>query len=327
MPRYSLPFLILAGATACQEAAPALSEVGPGNLQVITTSGVSLEVIEWGGTGQPLVLLGGGGATAHLFDDFAPLLTGEFRILGITRRGLGGSSDIPPNQFQDLLDDIVDALDALELGSVVLVGHSFAGFEMTRFAERYGDRCSGLVYLDAAYDYAISDVGRIYQDTPPPEVPPMVAEDSASVRTVQAWYQRTQGFNPPESEVRATGRFDSEGRYLGRLPATGTARRVSSLMKPEVDLDGLDCPSLGFFPLPGPLESWYPAYESWSPEERQGADRWQEVYRAWVEETRDHFARYPNNQVLEFPNTGHMFFLERPEEVAEAIRHFVLGLD
>ena len=31
---------------------------------------VRLEVLDWGGSGRPLVLLAGGGDTAHVFDDF-----------------------------------------------------------------------------------------------------------------------------------------------------------------------------------------------------------------------------------------------------------------
>jgi pimeloyl-ACP methyl ester carboxylesterase len=100
-----------------------------------------------------------------------------------------------------------------------------------------------------------------------------------------------------------------------------------ALRKPPVDLDALDCPSLGLFPVPGPLEFSHPSYDAWNAEERRRADAWQEAYLIWVEETRDNFDRYPQNQVLEFPNTGHMFFLERPEEASRAIREFVLGLE
>jgi pimeloyl-ACP methyl ester carboxylesterase len=50
---------------------------------------VRLEVLDWGGTGRSLVLLAGGGDTAHIFDDFAPKLTGDFHVYGITRRGFG----------------------------------------------------------------------------------------------------------------------------------------------------------------------------------------------------------------------------------------------
>ena len=36
---------------------------------------VSLEVVDWGGQGRPIVLLAGLGNTAHVFDEFAPRLT------------------------------------------------------------------------------------------------------------------------------------------------------------------------------------------------------------------------------------------------------------
>jgi len=45
---------------------------------------VRLEVLDWGGAGRPLVLLPGGGNTAHVFDDFAPKLTSDFHVYGIT---------------------------------------------------------------------------------------------------------------------------------------------------------------------------------------------------------------------------------------------------
>ena len=32
---------------------------------------VRLELLDWGGSGRPIVLLAGGGNTAHIFDDFA----------------------------------------------------------------------------------------------------------------------------------------------------------------------------------------------------------------------------------------------------------------
>src|SRR5215467_14619332 len=37
---------------------------------------VQLEVLDWGGTGRPVVLLAGSGNTAHIFDDFAEKLAG-----------------------------------------------------------------------------------------------------------------------------------------------------------------------------------------------------------------------------------------------------------
>ena len=41
---------------------------------VAVDQGVQLEVLDWGGTGQPVVLLTGSGHTAHVYDHFAPRL-------------------------------------------------------------------------------------------------------------------------------------------------------------------------------------------------------------------------------------------------------------
>src|SRR5580704_4170717 len=46
-----------------------------------------LEVLDWGGRGETLVLLAGLGNSAHVFDDFAPKLVDRFQVIGLTRRG------------------------------------------------------------------------------------------------------------------------------------------------------------------------------------------------------------------------------------------------
>src|ERR1700727_13212 len=53
---------------------------------------VKLEVLDWGGTGRNLVLLAGGGSTAHVFDSLRPKLAAHYHVIGITRRGFGQSS-------------------------------------------------------------------------------------------------------------------------------------------------------------------------------------------------------------------------------------------
>jgi len=47
---------------------------------------VRLEVLDWGGSGRPVILLAGGGNTAHVFDEFAPKLAANYHVYGITRR-------------------------------------------------------------------------------------------------------------------------------------------------------------------------------------------------------------------------------------------------
>src|ERR1700730_5351215 len=58
---------------------------------VTVEKNVQLEVLDWGGSGRPVVLLAGGGDNAPVFDDFAPKLASSFHVYGITRRGFGAS--------------------------------------------------------------------------------------------------------------------------------------------------------------------------------------------------------------------------------------------
>src|SRR2546427_12299323 len=69
---------------------PAWKDPSPHITQFVTVDkNVRLEVLDWGGSGRPLVVLAGGGDTAPGFDDFAPKLTLTFHGYGITRRGFG----------------------------------------------------------------------------------------------------------------------------------------------------------------------------------------------------------------------------------------------
>jgi len=116
---------------------------------------VKLEVLDWGGSGRPLVLLAGLGNTAHVFDDFAPKLTSQYHVFGITRRGFGASSAPASGYSSDGLgNDVLAVLDALKLDRPVLAGHSIAGEELSSVATRQPERVAGLIYLDAGYSNA-----------------------------------------------------------------------------------------------------------------------------------------------------------------------------
>jgi pimeloyl-ACP methyl ester carboxylesterase len=125
---------------------------------VTVADGVKLEVLDWGGSGRPIVLLTGRGDTAHVFDQFAPKLTPSYHVYGITRRGFGASSVPASGYSADRLgDDVLGVLDTLQLSQPVLIGHSIAGEELSSIASRRPDRVAALIYLDAGYSYAYYD--------------------------------------------------------------------------------------------------------------------------------------------------------------------------
>lgn len=122
---------------------------------------VKLEVLDWGGTGRPLVLLTGLGNDAHIFDKFAAKLTDKYHVYGITRRGFGASSKPVPDDTnysaERMGEDVLAVLDALHLEKPVLAGHSIAGEELSYVGTRHPERVAGLIYLDAGYSYALYD--------------------------------------------------------------------------------------------------------------------------------------------------------------------------
>lgn len=115
---------------------------------------VRLEVLDWGGSGRPVILLAGA-EIQHVFDEFAPKLTAHWRVYGITRRGFGASTYSPLDNDGDRLgEDVLAVIHTLRLNKPVLVGHSIAGVELSSVATLQPSSIGGVVYLEAACPYA-----------------------------------------------------------------------------------------------------------------------------------------------------------------------------
>ena len=136
----------------------------PAVQRVTVEPGVQLEVLDWGGSGRPLVFLSGLGDTAHVYNDFARRFTAKYHVYGITRRGFGASSKPEPtdaNYSADRLgEDVVAVLSALHLDRPVLVGHSIAGEELSWVGTHDPQKVAGLIYLDAGWGYAFYNKAR-----------------------------------------------------------------------------------------------------------------------------------------------------------------------
>jgi len=173
----------------------AWQDPSPHKVQFVTVDkDVKLEVLDWGGTGRPLVMLAGLGNTAHIFDKFAPRLTGTYHVYGVTRRGFGDSSAPASGYSADQLgDDVLTVLDALKLAKPVLAGHSIAGEELSSIGSRHPEKVAGLIYLDAGYFYAYYDPA---VKTPMPTIPPPSdggAYPSSAVMTGTQKYTNIRG--------------------------------------------------------------------------------------------------------------------------------------
>jgi non-heme chloroperoxidase len=287
---------------------------------VSVAPGARLEVLDWGGSGPPLVFLSGLQDVAHGFDDFAPAFTRDHHVFAITRRGYGASSQ--PRSGYDLADRVADlraVLDSLGLRRVVLVGHSIAGDELTAFAGTYPRRVAGLVYLDAAYDH--SEVRKLLAGYPAP--PPMLARDSASPRAVQQYFHRVSGIRIPEAQLRAIGRYDSSGRLVGDV----TPSIIDSLILAgcgHPNYAAVRAPALVIDAVPDSAEQLFPHYGMLDPKQREKARRFTVTLQRWTAAERARVRReLPTAQLLELHGANHYVFDSNRNEVLRAMREFL----
>src|SRR5687767_13024463 len=178
----------------------------------LMANGVKLHYLDWGGKGDTLLFLHGLGDTARIFDDLAPKFTNQFRVLGLTRRG-HGQSEKPEAGYDTatLVEDIRQFLNALKIDRAVLVGHSLAGDELTRFAGVHPDRVIKLVYLDAAMDRA--RVSQIHRQSPP-ELSP-TKSDMESLDSFRRWVSRLSFWSEAwEANLREMMVFAPDGAML-----------------------------------------------------------------------------------------------------------------
>ena len=282
---------------------------------------VTLEVLDWGGRGPALVFLAGLGNTGHVYDTFAPQFTDRFHVLGITRRGFGASSGSPPpNSLDTLVADITATLDTLGLRQVVLVGHSIAGEEMTRFAELHGTRCAGLIYLDAAYDRSGIDTLVLHQPAQP--APTIRAADLASLTSLRALYARVMGVDEPESDIRAITRFDADGRPQDKVTADSLQARIAS-GKQVARYDQIHCRALALYAVPDSVADVVPYYAELDAAGRGQADSLLKFVQRVVAESRARIAPFPQNQIVDVHGSNHYLFLQHPRDVAAAMRAFL----
>jgi non-heme chloroperoxidase len=174
---------------------------------VTVEEGVRLEVLDWGGSGRPLVLLAGLGFSAHVFDGFAEKLTDSYHVYGITRRGYGASSR-PASGYteQRRAEDDLRVFDALGLVAPIVAGHSIAGNELSQLGIHHYQRIGGLVYLEALndgtddytdYDAVCDKLPQVMRSPPSPS-----PADLKSFRAYQDWRARNEGISIPEAELR-----------------------------------------------------------------------------------------------------------------------------
>jgi non-heme chloroperoxidase len=295
---------------------------------VTVDDGVQLEVLDFGGSGSPILLLPGLGATAHSFDELAPQLARQHRVIAMTRRGNGGSSR-PDFGFDTprLSQDVLRVMDAMTLERVLLVGHSVAGDELTWLGGHHPERISGLVYLDAAYDRSkdrrdptqvrLRELSRF--EPAEPAIPPSALKNFEAMTKLllERGHVRL-----PEGELIAFLQVDRP--YLAGTPTIdGLTQQAILAAIGKPDYFRVKIPALAIYAFAkqgAPLPPWYDTNDrelmASLGERARIRDRIKreniELFRRSVEQ----------GEILEMQNASHYVFQSNPREVLEAIERF-----
>jgi pimeloyl-ACP methyl ester carboxylesterase len=293
---------------------------------VTVDKNIRLEVLDWGGSGRPLVLLAGGGDTAHVFDEFAPKLTANFHVYGITRRGFGESGYSASEYGADLLgDDVLSVLDSLQLIKPVLVGHSIAGEELSSVASRHPDRVAGLVYLEAGYPYAFDNgkgpAMKDFQNISGPQPPSPGESDLASFSALKQYYSRVLGFTYPEAELRQQWNSTPEGKVQKQRDFPGYATIMAGMKK----YTDIPVPALAIFGIPHGQGNWVD--NSTDPKVCEAAKAYTAALTALTEYQAKAFENgVPTARVVRLRGAHHYIYLSNEADVLGEMRSFLSGL-
>ena len=115
----------------------------------ITLNELSFHIRDWGGTGQPVVLLHGLASTCHIWDLVAPFLADDYAVVALDQRGHGLSAK--PNygyDFATVGGDLLALINGKEMERPLIVGHSWGGDVALEFAVANPDVPMGLCFVD-----------------------------------------------------------------------------------------------------------------------------------------------------------------------------------
>jgi pimeloyl-ACP methyl ester carboxylesterase len=214
--------------------------------QFARVNGVTLHYLDWGGTGDLLLMIPGWSHTAHTWDGIAPSFTNRFHVMGVTRRGHGASEKVDTGfTIEALVQDIVSFVDAVGARRVVLVGSSFAGREMPLAARKLGSRAAGIVFVDAVYDWpALGAAMAATAEVTKLLVPP----DSAfrSREALETWFRASDPSTwnqAQQATLRSQTLLLPDGRVGWQLPES-FGRHLASIRDRAAEFSAIAVPTL-----------------------------------------------------------------------------------
>jgi pimeloyl-ACP methyl ester carboxylesterase len=267
-----------------------------------------MHCLDWGGSGEPVVVLHGAASSCHWYDLAIPYVSDGLRVIALDQRA-HGRTDQPSTGYDwaTLAGDVVGALDQLGIQKAAIVGHSWGASVALSIAVLHADRVSALALVDGGLGG--------------PRSSDMTWEEfktRLSPRDIYGPKERYLGAlrqqfshcwsDQLESMVMSMVREDPDGTVHERLDLANQQQMLWAMysepthtLLPQIGCSTLIVAAGGRQPVARP--------------EFQGRRR------ANVEAAQ---ATIPDAKVVWIPDTGHDIGYEKPSELADALTEFLV---
>jgi len=243
------------------------------------------------GEGEPLVLIMGASGTTAWWGPQIPLLSQEYKVVVFDNRGIG-HSDAPdfPYTTKMMADDTVGLMDALGIDSAHIFGFSMGGLIAQELALNYPQRVVSLVLAGTGYGGSVlPEEARTLSR----QAAAMPLEDIVHMMPPMVFTMEYVEGNPKAIEEFIVRVLEKPAPPHGRLHQTeavdahDTYDRLPHIKAPTLVIGG----------------------------EKDGL--------VAIEHQKEFASRLENAEFVELEGCGHLFFLQKPEEVSKFVLDFL----
>jgi len=241
------------------------------------------------GSGEPLVLIGGGSLVHNQWDFMLPILKDHFKVILYDQRGAGLSDRAPFGiTVEQWVDDLKMILDEIGVGKTHLFGTSNGSFIVIRFAAKHPERTGTIIH------YGMHKMGE--QATKMARIGFKIIEEFGTGRMGSYFLARLNGI-APEYEDWVVRRFEENNSADSWRPM-----REALQIDLTEDLLKVRAPQMILLGDTGPLGK-----------DTDHAAGWKDVKKLC-----------PDTEVAVVPNaSGTVCVLEKPGEVARHVINFL----
>jgi pimeloyl-ACP methyl ester carboxylesterase len=315
--------LVLFGLAACRKSEVWTDHSAHKNA-FVTSNGIHLHYLDWGGSGPTLILIPGALDDAHAFDDLAPAFTDHFRVLAYDRRGHGRSEAKAPYDAATLTGDLRGLMDSLGIATAHLAGWSMGGNEITAMAGTHPERVDRIVYLEGAYDWAdpasVAALKAFPYEYPAP-TSAMKSLDAFREHEMKVWFPSLSDASRVEAYIRDLVVIQPDGTARLAMSNSDVEALLNTLLTDKRDYTKVRSPALAIF-----AETFFDVRNGDSAQRATNLAWEQKYVTSFRTASKERVRRELSNvEIVNVPGTHMDFFLTSREQVVDAMRRFLSG--